>query len=632
MTRTARLFAAFLMLASIVWAAEPEIDVTISQDEVFAGDSIDFQVDIRNSKNPSPPDLTPLKLDFDVVTGAEESRNQSMINIINGRMSKQEVLGHTYHFKLTPKSSGQITIPELTATIDGRKLQTPIRTVRVIEPEQQDFVIVEVEASHQRVYPTQPFDVIARILVKPLPNDDKRSPLWPIRGRPPHMQVNWVDPVPGLSATDKAEWLQPLLAEDGVGFTLNEISARSNSFFDSSRPAVFDLSKGREDRDGLDGNSIHYHAFELKRTLTPDRPGDFSFGPVVVKGTFVTGVDRREYSGRRLVTIAPALTVSVHEVPTPRPPSYCGGIGEYQIAASASPTTLRVGDPITLTIEVERAASSGSLELISAPDLSALESDFELIDRTPTGRIESSIKRFSFAMRPKKTNVSIPAIEISTFDPNAEKFVLTQTKPIALTVSDAARVTAGDLIGNMSTSQTASIKSRSEGIFQNITDPREVRDERINLLAFGLGVTGMWLVSGAVALGVSLYRRKSSDEGWQRKQSSRRSSRLKLDEAKAFLTQNEPRRALSSIRSAIIGFVADQQNRIAEGLTTADIGSILMTANVDEKDRIGLLELLESIESAEYAGIQVIDPAAAIETASSLISRIGPALARGGTA
>ena len=179
----ARLLVAILMLAPAAFALEPEIEIAIGQDEVFVGDAIDLQIEIRNSKNPSPPDLAPLKEQFDVTVGADESRNQSATFIVNGRISKQEVFSHIYHYRLTPKSAGQITIPELTATVDGKTLTTSARNIRVVEPEEQDNVVVEVETSHQRVYPTQPFEVTARILIKPLPNDELPSSLLLPMGR-----------------------------------------------------------------------------------------------------------------------------------------------------------------------------------------------------------------------------------------------------------------------------------------------------------------------------------------------------------------------------------------------------------------------------------------------------------------
>lgn len=236
--------------------------------------------------------------------------------------------------------------------------------------------------------------------MKPIPKNDDTDPLLPLCRRPPHVQINWVDPPDGLAVEQKACWLQPLLSEDGAGFTLNDLNMQSRSFFDfdGARSAVFNLAKGRETRDGLDGSSIRYFAYELPRSFTPEKTGTYSLGPAIVKGTFVAGFDGNEYTARRLVVIAPAVPIDVGEVPQPRPATFCGGIGEYQLTASASPTNLRVGDPLTLTLEIERSKQSGSLELISAPDLSAnpqLAADFDLLDKNPTGRFEGAVKKFS---------------------------------------------------------------------------------------------------------------------------------------------------------------------------------------------------------------------------------------------
>ena len=65
-------------------------------------------------------------------------------------------------------------------------------------------------------------------------------------------------------------------------------------------------------------------------------------------------MDGSNYTGRRLVAVAPAVSVEVREIPLPRPATFCGGIGNYRLAASAKPTSLRVGDPLTLTLEIER--------------------------------------------------------------------------------------------------------------------------------------------------------------------------------------------------------------------------------------------------------------------------------------
>ncbi len=374
-------------------------------------------------KNPAPPDLSALRRDFDVVSNGDESHNQSSTFIINGRVTQQNSFGHAYRFRLTPKRTGKLVIPAPSATIDGKTVSGRALTLNVIAPEAQDLVIPEIKTDREKVYPTQPFEVTLRVLVRPLPDDPDRDPLGPLRRRPPHLDVNWVDLPAGLTGDDKARWLEKLLAENGSGFTLNDVTTRSGSFFEGPRLAVFNLYQGRESRKGLDGRPVNYFVYELKRKLTAEKAGTYALGPAIVKGSFVEGMEGSSYTGRRLVAVAPAVSVEVREVPAPRPATFCGGIGNYRLAASASPTALRVGDPLTLTLDIERGQASGSLDLISAPDLAAnpqIAADFEILDKNPTGRSEGEVKRFEYALRPKRAGVGIPSLAVTVFNPDTE--------------------------------------------------------------------------------------------------------------------------------------------------------------------------------------------------------------------
>ena len=609
----------------------PEIRVAAGAEEIFIGESVDFQVEIRNSKNPAAPDLAALKELFDVVAQGDESRNQSSTFIVNGRVSQQNIFSHVYHYRLTPREAGKLMSPAVKATIDGKSLSSRSLPLRVVPAEVQDLVLIEIKPSQTQVYPTQPFDITLRVLIRPLPNSEDADPLQPLRQQLPHLQVNWVDPIPGLATDEKVQWLQPLLARDGIGFTLNDVSARSGSFFDGPRLAALKLSKGRQTRDGLDGDPVRYHTYELTRTMTPEKTGVYELGPATVKGTFVSGIDKDELIGRRLVAIAPAVSIEVKEVPSPRPPTYCGGIGEFQVSASANPLKLRVGDPLTLTIELQRGPHSGSLELVSAPDLESvpqLAADFELIDKNPTGRIEGPVKRFAYAMRPKRAGVSLPALSVSTFDPGTAMFAEIATAPIPLEVSEASRITSGDLIGSSPASSTADIKTRTEGIFQNITDPSGLRDERISLMTWGGIAVLAWCVAGSLMLAVTIHRRRSSDYAWVRRQQGRREANRHLSQARTNLARGQSNEALREVRAALIGLIADLLNRVAEGLTTADAVAALAVTSVPAESRDVLLKLLESIESSEYGGGLAADPAQAIESAQALVTQIAPHLER----
>ena len=202
---------------------EPEIAVEASASEIFIGESVDYVVEIRNVKNPSAPDLSALRRISTSSAAGDESHNQSSTFIINGKVTQQNSFGHAYRFRLTPKRTGKLVIPAPSATIDGKTITGRALDLNVIAPEAQDLVVPEIKTDRQKVYPTQPFEVTLRVLVRPLPDDPDRDPLQPLRRRPPHIDVNWVDLPAGLTGDDKARWLEKLLAENGSGFTLNDV-------------------------------------------------------------------------------------------------------------------------------------------------------------------------------------------------------------------------------------------------------------------------------------------------------------------------------------------------------------------------------------------------------------------------
>jgi BatD DUF11 like domain len=624
--------AVLLLLAAQASADEPEIVVEAGASEIFIGESVDYVVEIRNVKNPGQPDLSALRRDFDVVSAGDESHNQSSTFIINGKVTQQNSFGHAFRFRLTPKRTGKLMIPAPSATIDGNTVRGRALDLTVVAPEAQDLVVPEIKTDREKVYPTQPFEVTLRVLVHPLPDESDRDPLVPLRRRPPHLDVNWVDLAAGLTGDDKARWLEKLLAEDGTGFTLNDVTTRSGSFFEGPRLAVFHLYQGRESRKGLDGRPVNYFVYELKRKLTAQKAGTYVFGPVIVKGSFVEGMEGSSYTGRRLVAVAAAVPVEVRDVPLPRPVTFCGGIGSYHLAATANPTALRVGDPLTLRLDIERGQASGSLDLISAPDLGAnpqLADDFEILDKNPTGRKEGEVKRFEYALRPKRAGVGIPSLAVTVFNPDTEKFLELATRPIALAVSAASRLGAGDLVGSLPSPTTQEIKSRAQGIFQNVTDPSELNDQRVDIATLAGLTAGLWCGVGCLIAAVSSHRRKSGDVVWQRKRLARRAAERKLAEARKALAAGRSMDALRAIRSALVGLIADMRNIVAEGMTATEADATLSQTAVPAVERAEVLHLLDAIESAEYGSGIVPEIPAMISTAERLLPGLARHLQRG---
>lgn len=619
----------FQPTAALIAADPPSMNASIDSEEIFIGESIGYQVEIRNSERPVAPDVSPLKEDFQVEFQGDQSRNQSSTMIINGRVSQRSVLSHIYLYKLTPKKSGTLAIPSLTAQLADGPLTSNALTVLVQDAEEQDVVLVETSVGQSTVYPTQSFTVTLRIAVKPLP-DNGADPLRPLRRRPPHIELNWLDAPDGLSTDSNSQWLRGMLSDSGVGFSINELTTQSGSIFDGPRSAVFDLYKGRESRKNSEGET-NYYVYELKRNFLAERPGTYEFGPVVVKGTFVAGVERGEYSGKRIVAIAPSKSIVVKEVPADRPLDFSGGIGQYGIIANATPNKLRVGDPLTLTLEFSKTSKSGSLELLKAPDLSAnepLTNSFDIIDSNPTGRIEGEVKKFVYGLRPKSQNVSIPEISVSVFDPTTEKFSEIRTKPIPLEVGEASKLNVNEIVGSPSKPAGSDLRSSSSGIFQNITDTREVFNQKVRWTNWAIAVSCTWGACLFAVIAINFKRHRAIDTVGTRRSRAGKNARARINSAKQLVNTGKNSEAMREVRAAFVGLIADCTNNKPEGMTTGEVILTLNATNLGEEKLQRLRSLLESLEAAEYGAGLSSSVSELIDSANVLLEPVIEAMER----
>lgn len=134
----------------------------------------------------------------------------------------------------------------------------------------------------------------------------------------------------------------------------------------------------------------------------------------------------------------------INVLPLPKegqPPDFNGAVGSFSFAASASPTNLTAGDPITLHVQV---TGQGNLESIPFP-ASAEWHDFKLYP--PTSKIEttdpmgiSGTKSFERVVIPQNADVrEIPSLRFHYFDPDRKAYRTLASAPSAITVRPGDR-------------------------------------------------------------------------------------------------------------------------------------------------------------------------------------------------
>jgi hypothetical protein len=188
------------------------------------------------------------------------------------------------------------------------------------------------------------------------------------------------------------------------------------------------------------GNRV-YTVIPIAVPLTAIRTGELTVGPftagaVVVLPSQNSGGDAffRQFFNQgeqKQVTLATeAARVESLPLPEPnKPANFNGAVGSFEMSATAGPTNLTVGDPITVRVQI---SGNGSLDTLALPPQDAWR-DFKTYP--PTSKLETSdpfgfsgTKTFEQIISPQNSDVhELPALAFSFFNPDDGRYhTLTQ--------------------------------------------------------------------------------------------------------------------------------------------------------------------------------------------------------------
>ncbi|MEW6746411.1 MAG: BatD family protein [Planctomycetota bacterium] len=655
---------ALLLVSAVAAAAQaerPSLAVSLDRERIYAGEGALYTVELHNVREPHPPDLSLLAQDFDVVSLGDDSLNQRSITIINGRRSVRSFFGHRYRYLLRPKRSGTLTVPALTIEADGEKLQGCALSLEVVEPEEQDWVILDIRADKTSVYPMQAFEVGLRIFVHKLPKALERytridNPVdRRLARRPPPvpaLTVPWVDVPEGLQADSTNEWLSPELSRDpDVGFSINDMRSQGDLFsFFEERLAAFALSgRPAREQDVADIPSIRaraedYWVYTLERRFVPLRPASHRFGPALLKGEFVSDLVGERLEWRSIYAVGRAAHVTVKAVPEEgKPDSFTGGVGEFEIKGELTPRACRVGDPLTLTLTV---TGNGNLEEVGPLDLTSVdgvEAGFKIYEATAETR--GSARVFTYSLRPRAASVTeLPALPFSYFDVERERYVTKHTEPIGITVEEATRLDESQIVATPREAPSRPGLRAAEGLFGNISDPRRVRDESVNLAVHGGYLASLTVLYLALRMIVARWRRLHEDPALLRRRAALRRARERLRGVSHIVARrpgaagereggdhpgSDPRAVAGQLRSSLVGFIADVAALPEAGLTRREVTEFLARCGVDSNfvERAG--RMIDACDAVEY-GAPTGDLTALCGDTSHLLEEIASHLQRRG--
>lgn len=187
----------------------------------------------------------------------------------------------------------------------------------------------------------------------------------------------------------------------------------------------------------LDYQDIDLTKQDLELEVEAAEIGTFTLGPSTIEGYPYKPLPdgQKEYGGALLQAHAPALTLEVKSFPKEnQPPSFVGSLGRIKgrVILHSSPE-VKVGDEVIFGIEVEGVINLDNLELPPLQCQPGFSGFFQIGDLPPSGKIEKGKKIFLVELRALSIlRQEIPSIELSSFDPATEQYVVDHIPPFPL--------------------------------------------------------------------------------------------------------------------------------------------------------------------------------------------------------
>ncbi|MGH7991067.1 MAG: BatD family protein, partial [Limisphaerales bacterium] len=338
----------------------------------------------------------------------------SQFSFINGQTSSTV----THHFTVTPRQTGEFTIPALTADVDGQQLTSQPITLTVTKPETPTTAAV---------------DSGSQVAFMKLGLPEKK--LYPGEVVAAQLRIYFRDDVQNFGNFQ-------FTAMPADGFTIGK------------------MAQGSTQRAQI-GNHT-YSVIPLAIALTVIKTGTLSVGPITAGAVIVLPASGRSrdpffqqfgvrdpfdnFGGQQKQISLATNPLNVESLPLPAenvPANFNGAVGDYAMTVTAGPTNVAVGDPITVRVNI---SGRGALDSLTLPDQTAWK-NFKIYP--PTSKVETSdrlgiegAKTFEEIVTPQNTDVhELPPFSFSFFDPEQGIYrTLTQPSMPLLVHSGGATV------------------------------------------------------------------------------------------------------------------------------------------------------------------------------------------------
>lgn len=541
--------------------------------------------------------------DFDVLAGPSVSTGHS-VQFINGKQSSSYTC--TYTYVLMPRANGNFTIGAASISVDGKVLKTKPLLIEVIAEKTSG-------SDHKRGANRDPENSIAKddvLLMLKVTTDDL------YKGET--LRASLV-----LYSRVRVDGIESLTMPPFDGFWSQDLAIN-----------------GTQSREEYNGRV--YETYKINEWLLSPQSGGKIVIPeaVMTVGIQVVVEDNRYdpiFGGQQIYRVtreikSKPITINVKEFPAGAPASFNGAVGSFALSSTMPAANINVNssDQIEITL-----SGDGNFKFITAPKVTFPES-FEVYDTKTTDNYKLSAQgtsgsvtyTYPFVARSSGT-FTIPSIEFSYFDPQANAYKTLATESYALEVEDdGSAATSVPSVGYSNYGGT--MRQLDHDIRYIITGklPHKAVPAFILTPLYWLAVVlivSLFIVS-FVVLRKRIRERNNTVARRMRHADKVAVQRLRM--AERYMSQENRHAFYEEMLRAMWGYIGDKFNIPVSGLTKEKIREELYRRSVDEATVEQFCEIISRSEEAQYAPSATIEMKEVYVEAVEVISKIESAVKR----
>ncbi|MHC4741612.1 MAG: BatD family protein [Planctomycetota bacterium] len=582
---------AFASIALSSASAPGQVRVVAQVDtsrDIYVGQNFNYMIIIDGATKAGQVDLSPLAQYNPKGVGTRRySDMTSRVFVMN--------------YSLTANRPGQVVLPPVTVTFDGKKYTTKPVQVNILKPGTTDKLDFAVELSDEKCYVGQPVIITVKFYV--------------------------------AADVGNFQFNIPALTDDSFYIEEPEVSDPQAKLFRLHTGMTVAVSQNQVTHKGRGFNLVSF-----SKVLIPKKPGELDLGTPSLTAAVAVGRtrsrgpfddfgffgSRKEY--KQFEVTAKPMKLSVLPLPNEgKPPGFYGLVGRYTIESSATPTDVSIGEPITLTIKI---GGSRYLKPVKWPELEQvpeLAENFKIPSQKASPIVQGGSKVFTQTIRANNDKVAaVPPIPLPYFDADKGQYVVAGTKPIPLKVAPTKVLTNADLQGTGLQPVNKRVEAIKKGLSANYEGPDVLLNQTFSPLSaiVSPGYLVMWsLPLAGLIITVFAKVATSADPEKIAKKTRRQAKTRALKQLKQIAASNADRRQ-EMLAAAMKQYIGERFHKIAGSLTADECHNIILAESKDEQDAANYRDIIAECETSRYAAAEVNVDSARITRVADLIRRV----------